>query len=267
MGRKRIEIAPIQNNTIRKSTFEKRRVGLLKKAMELSILCKVPISVTMEEPDEKHSLSIYSSHPFEEAVLDKFESVSNYRLFTNDHFNDMKPGRYSKQDIGYRISKRPSISRSPEFIQHGNPPFMHPPMVYDENEQIQQDEQEPFVIDTNWQKHYTSEYYGHQYKNNESNQINSNFGDDQIQQNCMSIMMSPPPLQIDDGMFSWENTPMFKPLPVFVDDQKDNKQRQSVKRRSVDLMDNNQEKIQKIRPRKRRRLSEPIFQPEIYNSQ
>lgn len=38
MGRKRIDIKLIQNKKNRNSTFKKRRIGLLRKAMELSML-------------------------------------------------------------------------------------------------------------------------------------------------------------------------------------------------------------------------------------
>ena len=38
MGRKRIDIKLIENRKNRNSTFKKRRIGLLRKAMELSLL-------------------------------------------------------------------------------------------------------------------------------------------------------------------------------------------------------------------------------------
>lgn len=53
MGRRQIEIKKIEQEKTRLITFHKRRRGLLKKAMELSILCdcQVKIIVTEENGD------------------------------------------------------------------------------------------------------------------------------------------------------------------------------------------------------------------------
>ena len=45
MGRGRIEIKRIENNTSRQVTFCKRRNGLLKKAYELSVLCDADVAL------------------------------------------------------------------------------------------------------------------------------------------------------------------------------------------------------------------------------
>ncbi|XP_077241695.1 AGAMOUS-like 15 isoform X2 [Tasmannia lanceolata] len=45
MGRGKIEIKMIENTTSRQVTFSKRRVGLLKKAKELSILCDAEVAL------------------------------------------------------------------------------------------------------------------------------------------------------------------------------------------------------------------------------
>ena len=45
MGRNKITIERITNDRNRIATFNKRRVGLIKKAMELSILCGCDISM------------------------------------------------------------------------------------------------------------------------------------------------------------------------------------------------------------------------------
>jgi len=238
MGRKKITIAPITNQTIRKSTFEKRRVGLLKKAMELSILCGVPISVTMEDPDEKSELSIYSSHPFEEAVVDKFESVSKYRLFTNEHFYDMVPGRYSKDDVGHRISKPPSI-RSSAFSSFPNSVeseqdslcMLSPPLSFD-----------PF-------------------QDPEPHQIHSHFAD--------NFMMIPNPFDYNSEYIPNSEQCVFgddlQPFTISNSQKTDSNNTQFVKRRSYQMMyDDDTEQIQQS-PAKRRRLNdnEPVFQPEI----
>lgn len=45
MGRGKIEIKRIENNTNRQVTFCKRRNGLLKKAYELSVLCDAEVAL------------------------------------------------------------------------------------------------------------------------------------------------------------------------------------------------------------------------------
>lgn len=45
MGRGKIEIKRIENNTNRQVTFCKRRNGLLKKAYELSVLCEAEVAL------------------------------------------------------------------------------------------------------------------------------------------------------------------------------------------------------------------------------
>ena len=47
MGRKKIAIQPIPDDRNRNVTFHKRKNGLIKKAMELSILCNCNISLVI----------------------------------------------------------------------------------------------------------------------------------------------------------------------------------------------------------------------------
>lgn len=49
MGRKKIAIKAIQDEKLRNVTFNKRKIGLLKKAAELCILCDVPMSLTFRD--------------------------------------------------------------------------------------------------------------------------------------------------------------------------------------------------------------------------
>lgn len=56
MGRRKVEIKRIQDDRARKVTFAKRKHGLVKKAMELSLLCDCDIALlifTREKPDQK----------------------------------------------------------------------------------------------------------------------------------------------------------------------------------------------------------------------
>jgi len=59
MGRKKITITPIKDDRVKHVTFNKRKSGLIKKAMELSILCNSQILIIMFDSDG--ALSEYSS--------------------------------------------------------------------------------------------------------------------------------------------------------------------------------------------------------------
>ena len=103
MGRKKIDIKPIERLSQRKATFEKRRVGLFKKAMELSILTESVVSLTIQKSNGE--LQVYSSHPFEEYVIERFKNyVGTYKLYTNDHIDQMIPGK-GTNNVGHTISK------------------------------------------------------------------------------------------------------------------------------------------------------------------
>ncbi|KAG9129377.1 hypothetical protein Leryth_027446 [Lithospermum erythrorhizon] len=53
MGRARLQIKRIENNTRRQVTFSKRRNGLLKKAYELSVLCDIDIALLIFSPSAR----------------------------------------------------------------------------------------------------------------------------------------------------------------------------------------------------------------------
>lgn len=66
MGRRKIEIARIQNERHRQVTFAKRKLGVMKKATELSILCDVNVAVIVFAANQK--MSVYSSCPINTLV-------------------------------------------------------------------------------------------------------------------------------------------------------------------------------------------------------
>lgn len=55
MGRVKLQIKRIENDTNRQVTFSKRRNGLIKKAYELSILCDIEIALIMFSPSGRVS--------------------------------------------------------------------------------------------------------------------------------------------------------------------------------------------------------------------
>lgn len=61
MGRKKIEIQPIDDERVRRVCFKKRRIGLFKKAIQLSKLTGCKISLRIWN-DEDNSLMEYDSN-------------------------------------------------------------------------------------------------------------------------------------------------------------------------------------------------------------
>ena len=123
MGRKKINIKPIEHVSTRRATFEKRRIGLLKKAMELSILCKSTVSLTIYT--DEGEVYVYSSEPYEN-VVSKFQNYRGpYRLLTNDHLDQLIPGKSESNSVGFEIIKQPKVNTivQPNFRNMNNVNF------------------------------------------------------------------------------------------------------------------------------------------------
>ncbi|CCD24224.1 uncharacterized protein NDAI_0C05650 [Naumovozyma dairenensis CBS 421] len=127
MGRRKIEIKPIEEEKNRSVTFAKRKAGLFKKAHELAVLCQVDVALIVLGANNAYHQ--YSSTPLDE-FLDGYyryqksitemknstsrESPSNiaYHAYTNNlnmPINSFQPRRYEGQDGFY-----------------GNPVIYHP---------------------------------------------------------------------------------------------------------------------------------------------
>lgn len=61
MGKKKIEIEPIESAKTRQLTLAKRKKGLMKKAMELSILCNADIFLSVSSEESPNETFFFSS--------------------------------------------------------------------------------------------------------------------------------------------------------------------------------------------------------------
>ncbi|XXG81684.1 hypothetical protein AAC387_Pa09g2259 [Persea americana] len=77
MGRRKIKIRRLENTSARQITYSKRKAGLAKKAMELSVLCDINVALVMFSPAGKptsyiggnKTLSVFSVMSFLQEVL------------------------------------------------------------------------------------------------------------------------------------------------------------------------------------------------------
>lgn len=87
MGRNKIKIEKISNDRTRNITFEKRMKGLIKKAMELSILCESEILLCIV--DSKSNCTIYHSfNDFIGFIEDQLFKNSSKKFVSNDNYVD-----------------------------------------------------------------------------------------------------------------------------------------------------------------------------------
>ncbi|KAL7720728.1 Myocyte-specific enhancer factor 2A [Entamoeba marina] len=80
MGRNKIKIEKIESERKRTATYTKRSHGLIKKAMELSILCDCEVSLFIFANDK---LVVYSSKDVKDTLIKFVEFKSNYFSYSN----------------------------------------------------------------------------------------------------------------------------------------------------------------------------------------
>ncbi|OMO69196.1 Transcription factor, MADS-box [Corchorus capsularis] len=74
MTRKKVKLAWIMNDSSRKASLKKRRLGLIKKVNELSILCGVPACMIMYSPDESQP-TVWPSSEVARYMIARFRSM------------------------------------------------------------------------------------------------------------------------------------------------------------------------------------------------
>ncbi|XP_075480835.1 agamous-like MADS-box protein AGL11 isoform X2 [Primulina tabacum] len=108
MGRGKIEIKRIENNTNRQVTFCKRRNGLLKKAYELSVLCDAEIALVVFST--RGRVYEYSSNNIR-------ETIERFKKATADTSN-----AYTAQEINAQFYQQESkkLRQQIQMIQNSN---------------------------------------------------------------------------------------------------------------------------------------------------
>ena len=84
MGRKKIRIERIKDERNRQVTFTKRKNGLMKKAMELSVLCDCDIALVIVNSNNKAFQYSSSAKDGEiESVLEKYRKAAMKKVVNN----------------------------------------------------------------------------------------------------------------------------------------------------------------------------------------
>lgn len=106
MGRKRIDIKLIENRKNRNSTFKKRRIGLLRKAMELSLLTGAIIQLKIYKPSELSLVEYFSSNEedFNTIVKSDISVVKRYHKYFNKDIDHV--GNIDEDDFNIRLKQK-----------------------------------------------------------------------------------------------------------------------------------------------------------------
>ncbi|KAM4075066.1 hypothetical protein ACJW30_10G141500 [Castanea mollissima] len=114
MGRVKLEIKRIENNTNRQVTFSKRRNGLIKKAYELSILCDIDIALIMFSPSGR--LSHFSGRRRIEDVFTRFINLPDQEREQYHLLRTLQQLR-SENDIALQIANPTAVNSDIEELQ------------------------------------------------------------------------------------------------------------------------------------------------------
>ena len=88
MGRKKIEIEKINDNRTRRVTFKKRRIGLLKKAIQLSKLTDAYVQLRVYHPEDNSLVEYYSHGECDFSSLNsKSSNIKEFAKFFNKHYD------------------------------------------------------------------------------------------------------------------------------------------------------------------------------------
>ncbi|KAI3978487.1 hypothetical protein MKX01_015662 [Papaver californicum] len=119
MGRVKLQIKRIENNTNRQVTFSKRRNGLIKKAYELSILCDIDIALIMFSPSGR--LSHFSGKRRIEDVLTRYINLPEHdrggAVQNREHLIHTLKKLKSQTDMALQLANPAAVNSSIEGLQ------------------------------------------------------------------------------------------------------------------------------------------------------
>ena len=149
MGRNKIKIEKIENSKIRQVTFYKRKRGLLKKAMELSLLCESKIFLCIVDKVEK--LTIYSSeiniNNFLGTYIQKLNQnkIQHKDILSNNDVHKLYKNQYKSlfdtdKKLNSQIEANIKIENDESLIEEAEKDFNNPSKSQFFSENIEFDE-------------------------------------------------------------------------------------------------------------------------------
>jgi len=88
MGRKKIEIKRVEKDKIRRVTFKKRRIGVLKKAIELSMLTGAKIMLKIYDEEDDSLIEYFSQNDNDfDIIMENKAHITDCSKFYNNHYN------------------------------------------------------------------------------------------------------------------------------------------------------------------------------------
>lgn len=92
MGRKKIQMNYIHDTRVRRVTFKKRKIGLLKKAMELSMLTNSNVCLKVYNPENRSLTEYYTTTKEDNLEIFKKESslVMRHAKYYNDDYDQVE---------------------------------------------------------------------------------------------------------------------------------------------------------------------------------
>ncbi|KAL9690472.1 hypothetical protein QQ045_010871 [Rhodiola kirilowii] len=120
MGRVKLQIKRIENNTNRQVTFSKRRNGLIKKAYELSILCDIDIALIMFSPSGR--LSHFSGKRRIEDVLTRYINLPDHDrgsgvVLNTEYLIKLLNTLRSDNDVALQLANPGAVNSNVEELQ------------------------------------------------------------------------------------------------------------------------------------------------------
>ena len=83
MGKQKTSLSPIKEERIRNITFNKRKLGLLKKATELSLMCNIKVFLMFTD---MHNNLFKFVYPNDENVMQFCASLKNVFEYSDHHY-------------------------------------------------------------------------------------------------------------------------------------------------------------------------------------
>ena len=91
MGKKKITIAELTSEKNKRLTLNKRKKGLIKKAMELSILCDADVFIQISNPNDPKDTTIFTSNDLKEMtnIINRDIKHKKKSIFYKDDYENL----------------------------------------------------------------------------------------------------------------------------------------------------------------------------------